>query len=519
MSMSNNYSDLPQKYTQIFNFGRVIDNKDPMNLGRVRLQVDNWQNEDVISSFKNPVTGKPLTENDYWTDVDPLVFMPLLPQFFTQVPKVDESVHVVYYNLNYQDRNKYYIQGMFSSPNELEKETFESSQAFTSKGERNKLPQDIKNKNGSIKESSQIGLYPGLDTIGILGRNNSDMLLPPDAAMLRVYKKNVNETGKPIFNKKFGMVGLQKFDTRKKENGNQTFTDQGNVVQKIKYLVEYDVHGGVGSLLGKFSGYVRIYKISDYRPVYSTSVLKGFYNFPEESLIGPIYQKDFTFESRNDIISGINNVISLMNSGSFSLGGTGTTITEPIPFVFQPSKTFWDKYELNVDVSATEVINLRRFFEGIVLNKQDSVKGIGYVSEKDRLGPLKSLQTFKIPNVTYEFNPITYGLNVANTSFFLSHDSQIGVTKIDFDTINFSGETIPQDFIENIIIPNTNSMVRGEQLLELLELIVRFLITHVHPYHNMGPDSQSVDGTQTQALLTKLFEAESKILNKNLRIN
>jgi hypothetical protein len=481
--------------------------------------VDNWQNEDIINSFKNPVTGKPLTENDYWTDVDPLVFMPLLPQFFSQVPQINESVHVVYYNLDYQDRNKYYIQGMFSSPNELIGEPFESSQAFTSKGERNKLPQDIRNKDGSMKETSQSGLYPDVKTIGILGRNNSDMLLPPDSAMFRVYKKNVNENGNPVFNKKFGMVGLQKFDTRKVENTSQTFTEQGNVVQKIKYLVEYDVYGGVGSLLGKFSGYVRIYKISDYRPVYSTSVLNGFYDFPEESLIGPVYQKDFTFDSRDDIISGINNVISLMNSGSFSLGGTGTTINEPIPFVFQPSKNFWDKYELNVDVSATEVINLRRFFEGICLNKQDSTRGIGYVSEKDRLGPLKSFQTYKIPNEQYEFNPIVYGINVANTSFFLSHDTQVGVTKIDFDTIDFSGTTIPQQFIENIMIPNTNSMVRGEQLLDLIELIVRFLVSHVHPYHNMGPDSQSVDGTQIQTILTKLYDADSKILNKNLRIN
>jgi hypothetical protein len=35
----------------------------------------------------------------------------------------------------------------------------------------------------------------------------------------------------------------------------------------------------------------------------------------------------------------------------------------------------------------------------------------------------------------------------------------------------------------------------------------------------MGPDSQSVDGTQIQTILTKLYDADSKILNKNLRIN
>lgn len=520
MSLGEKYQNLPKKYTQIFNFGKVINNKDPMNLGRVRLEVVPWQNQDVINSFKNPITGKPLEEKDYWTDVDPLVFMPLLPQFFSQVPKIGEFVHVVFYNTDLQDRNRYYIQGMFSSPNEMVGEPYDSSVAFTSKGERNKLPQDLRTIDGKIIKPEQSGLYPEIDVTGIIGRYNSDMLLPPNAAMLRVNK--LNETvpnGVPTFNKKFSMIGLQKFDTRKVSSGTDTFLERGTVVQKIKYLIEYGISGGVGSLLGRFSGFVRIYKISDYKPIYSSSVQDGFFDFPEESKIGPIYQKDYTFDTRNDIIDGINSIISNFNSGNFTLNPSGSTVSDTFPFVFQPTKVLWDTYQLNVEASITEVTNATKFIESIYLNKQDTTRGVGYVSEQNRLGPLFNSNRYEVPKITYENNPITYGINVANTFFLLSHDSQIGVNKIDFDLINFSGNTIPQQFIEDFIIPNTSSMVRGEQLMDLLELIVRYLISHVHPYHGMAPDSQGLDGTQSQTILTRLFEADSKILNKYLRIN
>lgn len=513
------HNNLPRKLTQIFNFGKVVSNIDPMNLGRIRVEVVPWQNDDQYNAFKNPVTGEPLSEKDYWTDSDPFVFMPLLPQFFSQVPEVDEFVHIVFYNLDLQDRNKYYIQGMFSSPNELRKEPYDSSVAFTSKGERNKLPQDIRTKEGVIKNPSQTGLYPDYTTVGILGRYNSDMLLPLNSAMLRVDKVRTDENGTPTFNKKMGIVGLQKFDTRKVDKGFKTYVESGKVVQKINYLIEYEVEGGIGSLLGNFSGFVRIYKISDYKPVTSKEVENGFYDFPTDSKIGPIYQKDFLFDSKEDIIQGINNVITNMNGGPFVLNASGGTINEPIPFVFQPTKKLWDIYQFNVDASPSEVANASDFIEGICLNKQDTKVGVGYVSEQDRLGPLKNSRSYSLPSIEYEANPITYGVNVANRFFFLSHDSQVGVNKIDFDLAEFTDNKIPQEFIEDFIIPNTSSMVRGEQLLEYLELVVRFLISHVHPYHGMAPDSQATDGTKKQDILTKLFSSEQTILNKNLRIN
>ena len=111
------HSSLPKKYTQVVNYGKVISNNDPMNLGRIRVEPVSWQNEDLYSAFKSQF-GAPLSEKNFWTSQDPFVYMPLLPLFIYQVPKVGEYVHVVYYNTEFQDRNKFYIQGSFSSPSQ-----------------------------------------------------------------------------------------------------------------------------------------------------------------------------------------------------------------------------------------------------------------------------------------------------------------------------------------------------------------------------------------------------------------
>lgn len=512
------HSSLPKKYTQVVNYGKVVSNNDPMNLGRIRVEPVAWQNEDQYSAFKGTF-GQPLTEKDFWKTQDPFVFMPLLPIFVYQVPKVGEYVHVIYYNTELQDRNKFYIQGVFSSPNNTKFEPYDSSLAFTAKGERNALPNNIRNINGDYINVEQVGLYPDVNTIGLLGRYNSDILLPENGVVLRANTiLDGSDQLNPTFNKKHSFVSLQKYQSKNVDNGNTTYFENNKVVQRVKYLVEYNVYGGLGTLTGNYSAYAYVYKISEYQPVYTNSVDNTWYEFPEVSKIGPIYKEDYTFKSFDDVVTGINNLIQRVNSGKFLVGNT--LINDVFPFVFQPEKSLFDKYSLNTITDVTESINAQRFISAVHLNKTDANVGLGLVSKQGELGPLTELKSFDVPNITVEPNPITYGINVSDISFWLSHDSQIpGTNKIDFDTANFSGNSLAQDFVENSILPNTNSMVRGEQLLNLIELIVKYLVTHVHPYHGMGPNPVSLDGTQSQKILAELFNATETVLNKNLRIN
>ena len=61
--------------------------------------------------------------------------------------------------------------------------------------------------------------------------------------------------------------------------------------------------------------------------------------------------------------------------------------------------------------------------------------------------------------------------------------------------------------------------MRGEELLELLNLMVRYMTTHVHPYPGLPPVGVTTDGTNVQNLLKELLDANEKILNKNIRLN
>ena len=62
-------------------------------------------------------------------------------------------------------------------------------------------------------------------------------------------------------------------------------------------------------------------------------------------------------------------------------------------------------------------------------------------------------------------------------------------------------------------------MVRGDQLMDLLNLIVKFLLSHVHAFPGLPPIPVGTDGTATQDILQKLLDADKTILNQNIRIN
>jgi hypothetical protein len=64
-------------------------------------------------------------------------------------------------------------------------------------------------------------------------------------------------------------------------------------------------------------------------------------------------------------------------------------------------------------------------------------------------------------------------------------------------------------------------MVRGEKLIELLELIVAFLLSHVHN-PNEEPDGgpyNTVTNISSQTVRDALSNAKNVVLNQNIRIN
>lgn len=506
-------------------YGEVVDVDDPLLLGRLRIEPKDWQ----IKSYKN---ADPIKDSEKWTTKDPFVYLPLLPIFLYQVPKKGEWVNLFYSNPEYEDRNKYYIQGGFSSINKIRSEEFNSSIVNTALGERLKKSDNIKSVNTNVNtdttDSQRInnpqnqGLYPDVNTVALLGRYNSDILLPEGGVVLRSNKIGDTSDINPTFNKRHSFNMIQKYETRKESSGTNVFFENNETIQKIQYLVEYNVYGGLGTTGGTFSGYVNVYKISPYNTVFTNQVNEvGYTEFTQDQKIGPIYRDDFVSKNFGTIVASINSVIKRLNNSELVIGGS--VIESPFPFVFQPEKQLFDLFSSDngEGVVREAYLNAENFVNSVYLNETDKKRGFSLVGEKNKLGKNETITRTEIEIINEIPEPITYGVEVSDQKFILSHLSQIpGLNKIDFQDANFSGDTyIDNDFIFNNILPNTNSMVRGEKLIDLLELIVQYLITHVHPNYNMAPDTKSLSQVTNEQLLTKIFQARTEILNENIRIN
>jgi len=160
--------------------------------------------------------------------------------------------------------------------------------------------------------------------------------------------------------------------------------------------------------------------------------------------------------------------------------------------------------------------NLSDIYKGVKLNPPLK-GGYGLIYAKGLVGNPTDAITKSVENSTVIYNQATYGALGSDKLFLLSHRSSIpGKGKINFADTLYG---IPQEKFNDEIIPKTSSMVRGEELIELLNLMVRFLVGHVHPYPGLGPIPVTQDGAKVADIVAELQQAYTKILNSDIRLN
>jgi hypothetical protein len=501
---------------------RVLNTEDPMMLGRIRgvRLIDNY--DDILKSITSPPWNE---EKDIWTSRDPFIFNALLPYFVYSVPKVDELVQVIYVNKDFQYQNQYYVQNTFSSPTATFKEFYFGGNKFTGTGMQIKNPKPLKNQDGTFTDQSvHKGVFPQPGDNALLGRGSADVVVKQDEVLIRAGKfkgEQLQPNVIPVANQQRGFLQLSKFQSILQNLEPKVYFELQENVQLTKYLIEWAIINPENTQ-DKFTGSVYLYQLKPDVSVNSKNISVD--SVIPENLKKLVATENFSQFSKIQVIKFVNNFIKTCNETDTTRSGvklfSDNSATNKFPIYYRPNTIMYSKLNpstpLGSGATSTEISNISDIYKGIKLNPA-LIGGYGLIYAKGKVGIPKNAIKRIAKQQKYINQESSYGALGSDTLFLVSHNSQIpGKGKINFDDTLYG--ITPEKFA-NEFLPKTSSMVRGEELLELINLIVRFLVTHTHAYPGLPPVPVTQDGSNTQAILTELQNAVNKILSKNIRLN
>lgn len=498
--------------------GHVNDNQDPMMLGRVRAIP-------IYERYQDSLPEGWDEERDKWTSKDPFIFLPLLPYYVNQVPKIGEYINIFFYNKKERlDNSKFYIQGPITRPQNNFKEEWTNSQTMLASGEFFKPANELKNRKTGVTDPKIFGIYPEPGDNALLGRGTSDVVVREDYVLLRSGKLDPLQSSSADFNiptpnDKRSFVQVSTFGLEKVKSGSTTVT---NVVQEIKYvknLVEWEVTNLSGTT---FNGSIKLFSLKEdentkHPKVTLSSDLTNY-------ISSTLYQLNFTGKTSDETTQIINQFIQGVNNGKININGytsypsqDGVNLENQFPFYYRPSKS---NSELSENITTTTVIdsqNFTKIYNNVKLIQSAPNPGYGLIWQQNVFGQQPTINRTKVEGSTYNQTPVTYGSMGGDFIYLLSHKSKIpSKGQIDLKGTLYG---IDQEKFTNELQPKTDPMVRGDQLMSLLQEIVNFLVSHVHAFPGLAPVPVATDGTAVETILQKLLDKDNTILNQNIRIN
>jgi hypothetical protein len=173
------------------------------------------------------------------------------------------------------------------------------------------------------------------------------------------------------------------------------------------------------------------------------------------------------------------------------------------------------KYNENNE-NAIKLISLIAFPK----SQKSNPPGAGLISKKDMYGLQKVSKKVSYTPYKTEVGDFGYAVLGSEKIFIVSNGSKIpGRPSIELNSSDVYGINEPTLAIN--YYESTNSMVRGEALKDLLNLMYTFLTTHIHEFHRYPPykytDKNTLVGLEQLKSEWDLFD--SKVLNQNIRIN
>ena len=408
---------------------------------------------DVTKSgrIKVKITGVDKNENDN-SLID---CVPLLPKYLTILPKVGECVFVFQYEYNDSsptasfNTKRFWMGPLITQPTKLSGEDYNSAQSILPDGyEKLKDP------------NIDTGVIGNDEDITLQGRYNTDIIQKDKEVWLRVGKSLEGKPNK--FNdKNLGYVQLkyggEKLKREVEETEIETFVEQPpNVIITVTMNT-----------------------ITNNGTILSNSLPKDRYR--ENDI-----NRTEVFITVTDYKTG--NIKTQYENES------GFTGSESRDNALSQSKTFIDTNKGNrwrIKSTANDLIDVYGGENGVANSNTPKIK------VKKKIKEVKFVKNK--PKNTSVINLVANKLNL------ISHDGEHTFNLTDPKSLITDDE---QEKINNEAHP----IVYGDTLVEFLNLVKKFVATHVHPYHGLPPDPSTIT---TDVLRFDL----NTILNKNINSN
>ena len=507
--MKNNNND-------IVKYGVCADNSDPYGAGRIRVIFDTElvamvANETNVRKVLNKIdvqaakNGGPRTyipwENSVSRDADPHVIEPFLPKHINVIPKVGESVKVIIYRTDTSSAQQEYIGPHTSTLDKLNFDDYTSGRRFTRDSHGYPSKENIRTD----------GYIMDINDLGINGRNNSDMILADRSIFLRSGHQNQQDKTK---NGEHALMQLQTFLNKKRLKTTTSVTDQTSTAI-IANVVEYKLD----RTESQFTLDLNVYPTAD-------RLNNKNYDSSVEYL-----------ENERDVI--------------LELSTSANTIDQLITFMYGLLNDLDEnRINLNFDQVQTyqgvqyKLTDYRTEINGVIVNNSQTVN-LGLYAFRP-----KPTQLFNDPEfdqfhsvVKPDIRPIhripkpvritKESKTLENVDSTGEHIGIVGVDKMfmlswlnDKALAGIVGKYgFSQETIHTYLQENTQPMVRGGILVDVLISIIDILLDHGHS--KTGPSTINEDAKQKLANLRDELAVETnenleggpQILNPKLRLN
>jgi hypothetical protein len=510
-------------------YGGIVQPGDcDAGIGRIRVFPDQEKKQEILNSLDVKFLNEnqdDIKDNYRFTEVDPFVFLPLLPLNLNYEPSVGEYVHIMYSNVseNPGRKNQFYMPGPNSTPMNLKFESQNQTRQVLAEGPNIRDGLKIKDKVGQFKNKLSKGVFAEREDFGIYGKGKSDIIIKDTEVLIRANKtKELSQIKLPEVYDRRSFLQLSYFETSKIQDKDVILKKVIQENNYIKKLIEYDITAGLDNSSDSYTGTIKLYNVPNID-------LTKTATFNQKTELGSQFMTAVVTDyfqgiPKSDLISRINDFIKGVNEGNLTFytdyTGTNTkTISlsddERFPFYFRPSLSLSSSGNLlNVDSQQVTIANNTTSIVNSVLfvSSRPNI-GYGLVSAYNKSGQQYKLQTQLLKKYRYETSPVGYTVMGADNLYLLSHLQSIpGKSILDLGSDTVYG--IDREKLSTDYKANTEGLVRGDSLKQLLNLIVNFLVSHTHPHPMIPPVPTGVPEIQAE-----MNQFDTKVINQNIRIN